>query len=380
MKILHVIETLGRGGAEQALCNLIPALNASGVESHVAILYSPYTLAVNLENYGVVVHRLNVNHRWNLLQSLNSLTRLCRNEKFDVVHAHLFFATINVALSKILFAEFLSVVSFHQMEFDSYPARTLWSRLRKDIQSFCVRNLINKTTAVSQAVAQHYCSHLGITKPVVIPNAIRLPEINDVSDESAKASIFRLWGYHTKFLILIPGMLVKEKGHIFALQAMHLLKQKGREIQMLIIGDGPTFEQIQVAISEYRLNNDVKLHPAVPVSELFEFMLAADLVVIPSVHEGWGMVAAEAMALGRPVVVTDVGGLPEIVENEVSGLVVPSSSYVVLASAIERLMADSALRNHFGIHARQRIQDNFSVEIVVQDWVRLYNDLLNSQD
>lgn len=93
--VLHVIDTLGRGGAEQALVNLLPAIQARDVEVHVAVLRAPDTLAGELESRGVKVHRFSGFRQWNLVRGASELNRLADELEADVIHSHLNFLTFD---------------------------------------------------------------------------------------------------------------------------------------------------------------------------------------------------------------------------------------------------------------------------------------------
>ena len=98
MKILTVIESLGCGGAEQALVNLLPVLKSRGHQCEVVALWPPYDIAPMLERYGISLHPLDIKGRWNLPQAVVRLAQAVRQVQPDVVHAHLFFASLYSAL------------------------------------------------------------------------------------------------------------------------------------------------------------------------------------------------------------------------------------------------------------------------------------------
>jgi glycogen synthase len=112
------------------------------------------------------------------------------------------------------------------------------------------------------------------------------------------------------------------------------------------------------------------------VRDVTPVMSLMDVVVIPSVWEPFGMVAAEAMSVGRPVVVSRAGGLPEVVEDGISGLVVPPGDPGALFQAIDRLLADSELRDRLAETGRQRVAERFTVEVMAGNMLALYHQLL----
>jgi glycosyltransferase involved in cell wall biosynthesis len=110
--------------------------------------------------------------------------------------------------------------------------------------------------------------------------------------------------------------------------------------------------------------------------KLLEVVAAADIVVIPSRFEGFGMAAIEAMALSRPLVVTAAGGLVEIVEHEHSGIVVPVGKPQELAAALHALAASPAMRETFGSAGRARVERQFSLPSIARKLQALYQEVL----
>src|SRR6476646_7987352 len=114
-KLLHVIETLGRGGAETELVYLLPALEAGGFHCEVAALLPPFDLATELEEKGVHVHRLDIGWQWNIPDGVAAVASIAHRGGYDIVHAHSFLAGICVGLTKPLFPRVKRVVTFHNL-------------------------------------------------------------------------------------------------------------------------------------------------------------------------------------------------------------------------------------------------------------------------
>ncbi|MBM3496086.1 MAG: glycosyltransferase family 4 protein, partial [Armatimonadetes bacterium] len=114
------------------------------------------------------------------------------------------------------------------------------------------------------------------------------------------------------------------------------------------------------------------------VADLDRRLSVADVVVVPSRTEGQGLVALEAMALGVPVVASRVGGLPEVVEDQLTGLLVPPDDWEALADALLRLAMDPSLRARLGEAARLRVRERFSIETLLDRMAELYRATQNS--
>ncbi len=227
-------------------------------------------------------------------------------------------------------------------------------------------------SAVSRAVAENYASHLRLETVRVIPNAVETTSAWAGSPAELKSAL----GFSSDdFLIVLPGRLRKEKGHVFPLKALRILAERALYPKLLIVGDGPLWNDIAAQVEQGNLGGQAAMRHTIPHDNLMTLMAAADLVVMPSLFEGLGLVAAEAMALGRPVLTTGVGGLAELVEDGVSGLLVPRADEAALAATITRLMNDSPLRKQLGEAACRRIRDRFPPGIVAEQWERFYCEL-----
>jgi glycosyltransferase involved in cell wall biosynthesis len=363
MRILHVIETLGRGGAEQLLVTLLPALQRRGHLCELAVLWSPYDLAPELEEAGVPVHRLGIRHRWQLAQGILKLLPLF-DKGFDIVHSHLSFAGLHCSLASYLKSPPLRVATFHNCDWDSYPARSLAHRLRKVSEGYLLRSRADLLLAISPAVAESYRRHLGVGEVTVIPNAVDARALGQV--DTAREALRQRFGVpDSSFLITVPGRLVHEKGHRYLLQALVLLKGRPFAPVVLVVGDGPLRERIVAEGGALGVSAQLALHPALPHGELMQLMKSSDLVVVPSTHEGFGMVALEAMALGTAVVATAVGGLAGLIEDGVSGVLVPAADPEALAEAVWELARDQEKRNSLAEQGRLRALTRFDIETVV---------------
>jgi glycosyltransferase involved in cell wall biosynthesis len=161
--------------------------------------------------------------------------------------------------------------------------------------------------------------------------------------------------------VLFVGRLSEEKG-------IDELIQATAGIPRVIVGDGPLRDRVPDTVG------------FVPPAALGPYYERAAVVVCPSRREGYGVVAREAMAYGRPVVATAVGGLLDAVEGGVTGLQVPPRDPAALRTAIERLLGDADLRRRLGAAARQAAIARFSWEAATSETIRAYRDASASSD
>lgn len=377
MKVLSVIETLGLGGAERVLVSTLVELRSQGVDCEVAILFDIDDLANELETLGIKVHRLSLSHRWNIAQGFFRLNRLIKSHAFDVIHAHLFFAYFYTGLVGKLNPKIKTVTTFHNLGYTTYPAKTCFKKIRKKIDSFVVNALIDNKVGVSNMVRNHYADHLSIPKVDVIFNAFPLAVINkfidaedgDVLKRYVDASLF-------DFYSITPGRLVREKGHVYLIESLEKLSKKLPNIFHFIVGSGPLEKEIRATLKRKNLVN-VKLIKGLPQKDLFALILACDLVVVPSISEGFPMVVGEAMCLGKPVIATKISGIVDMIEDGCDeGVLVPPHDVDSLTNAIEELYSNENYRLIIAQNSRKKIA-KFDIKIITKEWIEYYERMLS---
>jgi glycosyltransferase involved in cell wall biosynthesis len=194
----------------------------------------------------------------------------------------------------------------------------------------------------SQALAET-ARELGAREMRVVPSGVDIPAEVAEPDEPPH--------------VLYVGRLSEEKGVLELLEATE-------GIPRVIVGDGPLRDSVPDAGG------------FVSPRELGGYYARAAVVVCPSRREGYGVVAREAMAYGRPVVASAVGGLLDVVEDDVTGISVPPRDPAALRTAIERLLGDGSLRRRLGDAARDRARNELSWEVATREMLRAYRDAL----
>lgn len=165
-------------------------------------------------------------------------------------------------------------------------------------------------------------------------------------------------------LIGVPARLVEAKGHRYLLQAIPEIVQTFSEVKFLFAGDGSEKESLKSLCTQLNLDNYVTF--AGYVREIFETMAGFDLLVLPSIIEPFGLVLAEGMALKKPIVATRVGGIPEVVQDKVTGLLVLPKDPHSLALAIMTLLQDRNLAVSLGEAGRKRVEALFDMKKMIE--------------
>ncbi|MGH1355083.1 MAG: glycosyltransferase family 4 protein [Thalassovita sp.] len=357
MKALHVIDSLGRGGAEQVLLTLLPALRAQGCAVEVAVRRAPYDLQPDLEARGITVHHLPKTGRWALLRQARSLAKLVRQINADIVHAHLYFPAMTVALMRfLLLCPAQTFVTFHNLAYAGANSFGLGLKVKKRLASLLYPRGMDGMFGVSDAVARHYQSALRLRYVAVLNNPIELP-----AEQMGATRV------QPPFRIVLPGRLVPEKGHTDLIAALALLKIP---VETVFCGGGPLQADLAANAPDIRITGPLT-HP-----QMMQEIAGADLVVVPSHFEGFGLTALEAMALSRPVIASTAGGLPEVLGD--TGVLVPPGDPQALADAITDLLGNPDKRKSLGQAARQRAEKQFSAAAIASQLLSHYRQSLET--
>lgn len=205
---------------------------------------------------------------------------------------------------------------------------------------------------------------------VTIPNGIQLLPAEERNAEKISKTLNIPQG--CTFLLSV-GRLVHEKAYEVLIQAIHMVVQEYPDVVLGIAGSGVLADELQRLIDSLQLSEKIHLlgnHRDVP-----SLMANADIFVMSSRSEGLPMALLEAMGAGLPVIVTQVGGLGEVVEDHSHGRLVPAEDPRKLAQAILELLRDPALRTRMGRNARRRIEERYTTERMCRQYEKLMMDL-----
>lgn len=165
--------------------------------------------------------------------------------------------------------------------------------------------------------------------------------------------------------VIAVGRLSPEKGQAGLLEAIHTVRDRGIAVTLTLVGDGPEGEALHAEVARLGIGDAVRFLGRLDERATLAAIAAADMLVLPSFMEGLPVVLMEAMALGVPVVATRVAGIPELVRDDVGGLLFDPADWTALADAIARLAADPTLRARLAAEGRQRVEQEFAVERAV---------------
>ena len=365
-RVLHLITCLEPGGAEQMVLALCRGL-ASSCDLTVGFLKGPGTLAPAFAEIGVPVIALrleNVAH----LAGMVRMALLLKRGRFDVAHTHLLHAgLLGRPLAR---AAGIPVIVHTQHNTLSWEAR---SRLVAWANRLSLR-AADRVVAVGHVVAEMTRIHAGVPTQRIetIWNGVDTSRFRPSED---RGYLSRTFGIPTEAPVVgVVAGLRPVKGHDVLLSAMAEVFRVLPQARLLLVGDGKLRPQVEHLIATQGLAGRVIL--AGQRQDVDKIVPECDVIALPSREEGIPVSALEAMACGVPVVATRVGGTPEVVAHERTGLLVASADPASLASALLRLLANPAYARQLGKEGREVAMVHFSVDTMIARTRALYERLL----
>jgi glycosyltransferase involved in cell wall biosynthesis len=323
-----------------------------------------------MEREGVACMSCEARTRAQYPLGLARLIRYLRRERVGILHTHLFEPSAVGLLAGVLAGTRGRVMTRH---YSNYHTR-IGKRWHVRVDQLCNR-MSHAVIAVSQHTADHIVHEEGAPreKVHVVVNGIDFSRVK-TSGPDAPARLRREWCPDGGQLLVIPGRLHPEKGHTYFFQALPLIRQRlACSVVVLVVGAGPFESAYREEVRSLGCEDIVRFLGF--RRDIPDIIAAADLVVLPSVAEAFGLVVAEALYLGTPIVATHVGGIPEIVEEGVDGVLVPPADSKALAGAIVSLLGDSDRRRRLANAGRERVRERFGFEKMMRAYEQQYEHL-----
>ncbi len=361
-----MLASLGVGGAEKQVLALAGRMVERG---HSVTLVTLLPQAREEWPTTLPVIRLNIRkNAFSLAAALGRAGRILSELKPDIVHSHGFHANMIARLVSSIAGRRAVVSTIHNV-YEGGWHRMLAYRLSE--------GLCTHTTAVSQAVAEQFLRLRAIRaeKFTVVPNGIDLGEFTP--DPSRRASTRASLGADDEFVWLAAGRITAAKDYPDLLRAFTRILEVDPKACLRIAGQGSEKEETRLRTLAANLGLGRRMQFLGLRRDLPDLLDAADGFVSSSAWEGMPLAIAEAMAMEKPVVATDVGGVRELVGD--AGSLVPARNPEALAETMLELMRKpEADRLAIGRAARLRIQIGFDIESRVEEWETLYTSLVSS--
>ncbi len=231
-------------------------------------------------------------------------------------------------------------------------------------------------------ISQLLYEHVQRTLADYLPARLEFAVMAVDTQAFQRSQPYQPWDGGRPFKVYSCGRLNPVKGHKYLIEAIHQLRQQGLNVQLQIAGEdekgGTGYrKEIEQLVQEKNMADCVELLGAVSGDQNYDYLQAADLFAMGSLNEGISVAAMEAMALEMPVVMTRVGGMHELIDNGVNGILVPSEQVDALADAIAQVMQDQALALQLSQNARQKVVESFDSRLGAKVLLRNLEIMMN---
>lgn len=329
IRVLHVIDHLGYGGAPTVVKNIVERLNSEGIETLVcALRRNPIAMQINAHLITLTYHKYNP-------YTILAVAKLCKKYKIDIVHAHLPKSIISSLLasffcaSKIVIHEHGEIISG-----TAFIYRLLLKILRLRAEVAFANSQATKA-ALSQTAG------FAESSIAVVSNFIDFTQFDPAAYSRDKVRN-ALGIARNKTVVGFVGRLASYKGADLLVEAAAILCKKDQRFCFIIVGEGPQKNRLEKLVLQLGLKEKVTFAGLCKSPQ--KVITAFDIAVIPSRYEAFGITAIEFMRMKVPIIASPVGGLPELVQHNKTGILLNNLNAENIAEAVNKLVQENSLR------------------------------------
>ena len=367
--VLHLVEDLKIGGSERVIADIATGLDRKNFDVSVCCITRGGEIAYELNEKGIKVNILGISNYRNPLNILK-LALLLRKAKPDIVHTHGYFASVIGRIAAKIAGILVLINHVHSTYWD-YRKRHI---LMEIFLSLFTHKIICCSKAVEDFVRDY--ERIKPAKTVVIYNGVdedRFTTYKNTSSIKAQLGIDS-----GDSVVGTVSSLTPHKGHKYLFQAAPRILDVFPTTRFLIVGDGILREKLEEQIKNLNLASYVIF--AGTRKNIPDFLSIMEIFVLPSCsREGLGISIIEAMAAEKPVVATDIGGIPEVVKNGETGFLVPPQNPEALAHAIIELLRNPRKAKTIGKQGRIRFKEKFTNKRMLSEVENLYKSLIDQK-
>lgn len=366
VRVLYLIVDLTVGGAEDHLLSLARNIDRTRFLPFVCCIGRKGPIGAEIEAAGVPVEELGKLRKGGFDREIvHRIRALIRRERIDLVHAHMYHANLYGRLAA--FREGVpAVISVH----NTYVRPKI---LRRVLNGWLARRtpfVLAGSEAIRDDIVRF--DRVPPGKIRVVPYGVDVEKFNSaLSRDEARE---RLGLPADRFLVGTVGRLEEQKGQKYLIEAVGRLRRERKEMTLAIVGSGREEDRLRDQATREGIGDAVLfLGTRRDLPELFRAM---DVFAFPSLWEGFPIALLSAMAAGLPVIVTPVGGVPEVVKDGINGLIVPAGDPFALAEAIRKVQEDPAGASGLGRAAAATIRDRYSHRTTARRIMEIYEQVL----
>ncbi len=358
LRTVHINTARSWSGGEVQTFNLVKGLHERG---HDPLLITPpeSPLLERTTGLGIRTESVSMRGEWDLPSALK-VRSLLKKEKPDVLHMHTSHAhTLGIWAAKPAFVKKTLVT--RRMD---YSIKGLFSKLKYRKAD----HIAAISTEVKNVLVDCGMEEKNIT---IIHSSIIPPVL------PKKSTLKKELGWDPEApLIGTAASLHERKGLKYLITAYTDMKKEVPRLKLVIAGEGPQEKELKELVERIGMENDIRFLGF--RKDMPNILAALDVFILPSLLEGLGVALLEASGAGVPVVASNTGGIPDVVDDGKSGFLVPPGDSAALTEKILKLLKDKRLREVMGQFGKDRIEKEFSADLMVKRYIELYEKLLKN--
>lgn len=373
VKVLHVITQLVIGGAQDNTILTLEKHDRTSYEVHLASNPNGEWLE-RAENATDYFHPLpELVPPISFIQDIKcvfSLVRLIRSENIDIVHTHSSKAGVLGRIAAAIAKVPVVVHTIHGFAFHDFMPK--WKQYFYIGLERSVSPLTDFFLTVSE-LNRHQAIELGIVKEDNSKTAYSGIDFSKLDNASSRVDVRNKLGISQNTpVVLMVGRLDEQKAPYFLIDAFSLVLKQVPEVILLLVGDGELRTRLETQVNELGISDNVRFLGC--RQDVPDLLQACDIFALSSLWEGLGRAMTEAMLVGKPVVVPNIYGIPEIVKNEETGLLFPAGDVETLAKHLNLLISDKNYGLNLGANAKQLTRNMFSINSMVENIESVYDE------
>ena len=373
INVCHLISGDLWAGAEVQMYTLVTALKTLPELNISAIVLNEGKLVDKLKETGIEVTVIDENKN-NFFLIVNLIKKELQGRDMDILHTHRYKENVLGALAKKSGKTKYLVQTVHGADEKLEGFKKVKSLIYTRINNYYTKKYYDKILPVSNNIHKLLNRYFNSKRLVTMHNSV---DVNKLKVQKEPAIIKKEFQIGVNDPVIgSAGRMVPIKGYEVFLEMAKIIIRVKPNVKFLLVGDGPLKQELEEKAIKMGLDGIV-IFPGFR-DDIIDIINCLDIFVISSYHEGIPMVLLEAMALKKAIVSTDVGGVSEIIEKDISGLLVNSGDALALAEACIKALDDDKIRNNLETETAKRIDEEFSIGIQEKRVLNLYQELVSS--
>ncbi len=366
-KILHLITSLEVGGVQHGLLLGLPHIDKKRYEHAICSITNKMPMANEFKKKNINVFTLNINSKTDFLYSFR-LRNIIKTYKPDIIHTYLIHANIlgriigKTSNIKVIICSERTIGQANWYErFLTKITNPLANIV--EVNSKKGKYSINKNLKVPNEKIKVIYSGIDMKKYQISKSKTEIKKSLNING--------------SKKIILCVGRLRKVKGINFGIETFCEIQKTMKNTIFLIAGEGEEKKQLEEQTKMLSLGKQIKFLGA--RKDLPEIFSISDVIIMPSITEGFPRIAIESMAAGKPIVANNVGGTSEAIKHKYNGVLVPSKKPKIMAKWVIKILEDKKLANKLGENGKKLVSEKFTLEKYIKKVEMMYSKYTNKE-